>query len=81
MTIENDDWALLRRRAKHRSSSALAKSEHAVGWRTIALALLALFLIWEVVTRSFAAYLADANPGLAVLLKSNQSYRTFEPRH
>ena len=44
------------------------------------LAPLALFLVWEVITRSVAAYLADANPRLAIRLRANQSHRTLEPR-
>jgi hypothetical protein len=34
---------------------------------------LALFLVWEVITRSVVAYLADANPEMAVRLRSNYS--------
>jgi hypothetical protein len=37
--------------------------------RRAILALLAIFLIWEVITRSFSAYLADAAPETAILLR------------
>jgi hypothetical protein len=36
------------------------------------LVLLALFLLWEVVTRSFAAYLADVSPAAALRLRSTE---------
>ena len=39
--------------------------------RLLILAPLALFLVWEVITRSVVAYLADANPEMAVRLRSN----------
>ncbi len=37
-------------------------------WRAMLLALLGLLLVWQVVTRSFAAYLADAAPEAALRL-------------
>jgi hypothetical protein len=40
-------------------------------FRLLILAPLALFLVWEVITRSLVAYLSDANPELAVRLRSN----------
>jgi hypothetical protein len=52
--------------------SASAKSEQALGRRLFVFAPLALFLVWEVITRSFAAYLAEAGPEFAVLIRSNQ---------
>ena len=39
--------------------------------RLLILVPLALFLVWEVITRSVVAYLADANPDMAVRLRSN----------
>ena len=41
--------------------------------RLLILVVLALFLIWEVLTRSFAAYFADANPEEALRLRSTNS--------
>ncbi|MGA7373477.1 MAG: hypothetical protein WBW37_12845, partial [Methyloceanibacter sp.] len=40
-------------------------------WRLLILAPLALFLVWEVITRSLVAYLADASPEMAIRLRSN----------
>ena len=40
-------------------------------WRIIALTLLGLFLLYHVVTKSFGAYLADANPEAALVLNGN----------
>src|SRR4051794_21471233 len=49
------------------------KTQHA-SWsarqRLIILAPIAVFLIWEVLTRSVASYLADANPEMAIRLRS-----------
>jgi hypothetical protein len=41
--------------------------------RRLILTPLALFLVWEVVTRSLVAYLADTNPDFAIRLRSNYS--------
>ena len=40
--------------------------------RLIILAALALFLVWEVATRSLAAYFADARPETAIRLRSSE---------
>ena len=40
-------------------------------WRIIALTLLGLFLLYHVVTKSFGAYLADADPEAALVLNGN----------
>ena len=49
-------------------------------WRIIALTLLGLFLLYHVVTKSFGAYLADANPEAALVLNRNNPNSSFEPR-
>ena len=41
-------------------------------YRTALIVALALFFVWEIITRSFTAYLADENPELAVALRYNQ---------
>jgi hypothetical protein len=41
-------------------------------YRVLIIACLAVFLVWEVVTRSLAAYLAETNPGAALWLRSSQ---------
>jgi hypothetical protein len=38
-------------------------------WRLLLIVALAAFLIWEVITRSFAAYFADASPEMAIRLR------------
>ena len=40
--------------------------------RLIGLAALTLFMIWEVATRSLAAYFADARPETAIWLRSSE---------
>ena len=40
-------------------------------WRIIVLTLLGLFLLYHVVTKSFGAYLADADPEAALVLNGN----------
>ena len=48
-------------------------------FRLIILVALAVFLVWEVVTRSVAAYLADASPETAIALRSTEAYGAVEP--
>lgn len=43
-----------------------------VQYRTALIVALGVFLVWEIVTRSFTAYLAHGNPELAVTLRPNQ---------
>ena len=53
--------------------SAASLSKHAsrfLRYRVMILAILAVFLVWEVITRSLAAYLADASPEAAIRLWS-----------
>ena len=72
--VENSDQS--RRRAYPQSGRAPSVS-HDVGLsprlRLWILVPLALFLLWEVITRSVVAYLANANPEMAVRLRSNYS--------
>jgi len=77
MMIENSDRSSL---------GLLGRPAHAQSWpapnvshdaslsprlRLLILAPLALFLVWEVITRSLVAYLADADPEMALRLRSN----------
>jgi hypothetical protein len=41
-------------------------------WRVIFLTALGAFLVWEVITRSLAAYFADASPEMALRLRSTE---------
>jgi hypothetical protein len=55
------------------SWSVLGVNERASRWSRLRLMILiplAVFLLWEVITRSLAAYLADARPELALRLRS-----------
>jgi hypothetical protein len=74
LVVENNDrlrWGLLRRRMESWSSPSLsAHASQSSRLRLILLAPLALFLVWEVITRSVAAYLADASPETAIRLRS-----------
>ena len=77
MMVESSDHSrlgLLRQGARPRSWRTPSVSQDASlspRLRLIILAPLALFLVWEVITRSVAAYLADANPEIAIHLWSN----------
>jgi hypothetical protein len=55
-------WTSANRRSYSSSSSRL---------RFLVLGTFSLFLAWEILTRSFAAYLADTNPDIAIRLRSN----------
>jgi hypothetical protein len=74
---ENSNYSTLgslRQRAHPRSWRAPSMSQEASSSsrsRLLILALLALFLTWEVITRSLVAYLAGANPEMAIRLRSN----------
>ena len=77
MTVENDDRLrsdLLQRRLDDLlQASSPSENRHAsksARFRLMILAPLALFLVWEVITRSVAAYLADAWPEMAIRLRS-----------
>jgi hypothetical protein len=54
-----------------RASSVSQDASLSPRWRLLILAPLALFLVWEVLTRSLVAYLADASPETAIRLRSN----------
>jgi hypothetical protein len=75
--VQNSDQSslgLLRQRAHPQSWRAPCVSHDASlspRLRLLILVPLALFLVWEVITRSVVAYLADANPEMAVRLRSN----------
>ena len=77
MMVESSDHSrlgLLRQGARPRSWRTLSVSQDASlspRLRLIILAPLALFLVWEVITRSVVAYLAGANPDMAVRLRSD----------
>jgi hypothetical protein len=75
--VENTDYSNLENAsttASPRSWRAPSASQDA-SWsprlRLWILAPLALFLVWEVITRSVVAYLANANPELALRLRAN----------
>ena len=84
LTVENatgSRWRLLRQRLDPRAWSATtanvpapsAAAKHGgriLRYRLMILAPLAAFLVWEVITRSLAAYLADAGPEAAIRLWS-----------
>ena len=83
MTVEDDGrsrWSLLRQHLDLRSwsaptanaaaPSAVTARSRFLRFRVMILATLAVFLVWEVITRSIAAYLADANPEAAIRLRS-----------
>lgn len=76
MRLENDDrsgWGVLRRSPLDFgawSLAGLAHSSQSVRLRFLILIPLALFLIWEVLTRSLVAYLADGDPEQALRLRS-----------
>ena len=76
MRVENDDqsrWRLLRRGMDLPSWSAVIKhAGQRSRLRLIILVALALFLVWEVITRSLAAYLAEASPEMAISLRSTE---------
>jgi hypothetical protein len=61
------------RQEVHRSRRALGNQHVRVSarWRLLILAPFALFLVWEVITRSVVAYLADASPDMAIRLRSD----------
>ena len=42
-------------------------------FRAVILTLIAIFLVWEVITRSFVAYLADVAPETALRLRPTDS--------
>jgi hypothetical protein len=75
--VESSDHSrlgLLRQGARPRSWRTPSVSQDASlspRLRLIILAPLALLLVWEVITRSVAAYLADASPEMAIHLWSN----------
>ena len=75
--VENSDRSSLGpllQRAHPQSLRAPSVSHYASSsprLRLLILAPLALFLVWEVITRSVVAYLADANPEMAVRLRPN----------
>ena len=54
-----------------RALPAAAEASATGRWRIIGLTLLGLFLLYHVVTKSFGAYLADADPEAALLLNGN----------
>ena len=57
--------------ATERTSSQAAEASVSGRWRIIALTLLGLFLLYHIVTKSFGAYLADADPEAALVLNRN----------
>ena len=68
MTLEQHDqsgWA-----DATKGQSLFVRARHSSRIRLLILAALALFLLWEVLTRSFTAYLADASPQEALRLRS-----------
>ena len=76
MTIESDQnsrLGLFHQRTDPGSFRVASVGQHASRssrLRILVLAPLILFLVWEVVTRSFAAYLADTRPDIALGLRS-----------
>ncbi|MGD0533684.1 MAG: hypothetical protein ABSA62_15870 [Methyloceanibacter sp.] len=76
MTLEKDDrsgWDLRRWPIEFGAwsvPSLYAQASRSSRVRLLILAALALFLVWEVLTRSLAAYFADADPEAALRLRS-----------
>src|SRR5262245_30110711 len=71
--IENSDLPSRGLLGRYRARGVSHDASVSPRLRLLMLAPLALFLVWEVITRSVVAYLADANPEMAVRLRSNYS--------
>jgi hypothetical protein len=73
LTLEHDDrseWGLLRwPELRSWSLYGVDQARRSSRLRLLILAPLALFLVWEVLTRSLAAYFADASPEAALRLR------------
>ena len=75
MTVANNDrpelfWRGIDDVRRASSPSGNKDASRASRFRRMIFTLLALFLVWEVITRSVAAYLADARPEMAIRLRA-----------